>query len=252
MKRWLFSTSAKDIAILYLIFSLISGLLGSAFSLIIRLELSAPGSQYLMNNNQLYNVAISSHGVLMIFFFILPGLFGAFGNYLVPLLIGTPDVAYPRINNLSFWLLPPALVLLLISALCEDGPGVGWTMYYPLSGISSHSGLSVDLLIMSLQLTGISSTLGSINLITTMINMRAPGLTLHKMPLFCWSILTTSILLVLTLPVLSGGLIMLLSDRNWNTSFFAPEAGGDPVLYQHLFWFFGQGWPLLIVKLTLY
>ena len=256
--RWFMSTNHKDIGILYLVVSALVGFIAVAFTVYMRLELMNPGVQYMCMegmrltaagigectpNGHLWNVLITGHGILMMFFVVIPALFGGFGNYFMPLQIGSPDMAFPRMNNLSFWMYVAGTTLAICSVLSPGGndqlgSGVGWILYPPLS--VNEGGMSMDLAIFAVHVSGASSILGAINMITTFLNMRAPGMTLFKVPLFSWSIFVTAWLILLALPVLAGAITMLLTDRNFGTAFFEAQTGGDPVLFQHLFWFFGH------------
>jgi cytochrome c oxidase subunit 1 len=248
--RWFMSTNHKDIGILYLFTAGLLGFISVAFTVYMRMELMEPGVQYMLTEDglpdgNLWNILVTGHGILMMFFVVIPALFGGFGNYFMPLMIGAPDMAFPRMNNLSYWMFVAGSSLAVVSTMISladtssAGVGVGWVLYAPLSTVGSP-GAAMDFAIFAVHVSGASSILGAINMITTFLNMRAPGMTLFKTPLFAWSIFVTAWLALLSLPVLAGAITMLLTDRNFGTTFFDPAGGGDPVLYQHLLWFFGH------------
>jgi cytochrome c oxidase subunit 1 len=234
--RWVFSTNHKDIGTLYLWLSLIMFLVGGVLALIFRMELFQPGLQFLQPD--FFNQLITMHGLVMVFGAVMPAFTGL-ANWMIPLMIGAPDMAMPRMNNLSFWILPFAFAILISTFfLSGPAPNFGWTFYAPLS--TTYGPASTDFFIFSVHLMGISSIMGAINVIATILNLRAPGMTLMKMPMFCWSWLITAFLLIAVMPVLAGCVTMMLTDRHFGTSFFNAAGGGDPLLFQHIFWFFGH------------
>jgi len=239
-ERWLWTTNHKRIGLLYIFFGIFNGFLAILMSMLMRLELTFPGDQILFGEYQFYNMITTMHGVLMLFVVVMPILFGGFGNYFAPILIGAPDMAFPRLNNFSFWILPPSTLLAILSTLVEGGPGTGWTLYPPLSSLQSHSSISIDFLILSFHLAGASSIIAGINFMCTILYFKSEAMYMKDVPLFAWSIIVTSVLVILAMPVLAAAITLLLFDRNFNTSFFDPAGGGDLVLYQHLFWFFGH------------
>jgi len=239
VQRWLMSTNHKDIGTLYITMAVIGGSVGGILSMIMRAQLMYPHNHIVTSGSE-WNSIITAHGLLMIFWMVMPALIGGMGNWFVPMMIGAPDMAFPRLNNMSFWFLAAGFIFIMLGLSIGEGTGAGWTLYPPLDNIQYSPGIATDFSLFSLHLAGISSLLGAINFIATILNMRAPGMTMFKMPLFCWSILVTAFLLLLAIPVLAGAVTMLIMDRNFGTSFFEPSGGGDPVLFQHLFWFFGH------------
>ncbi|OYY05653.1 MAG: cytochrome c oxidase subunit I, partial [Acidocella sp. 35-58-6] len=239
VRRWLMSTNHKDIGTLYITSAVIGGCVGGILSMIMRAQLMYPHNHIVSSGTE-WNAIITAHGLIMIFWMVMPALIGGFGNWFVPMMIGAPDMAFPRLNNMSFWFLVMGFIFVMLGLLIGDGTGAGWTIYPPLDNAHYSPGIATDFSLFSLHLAGISSLLGAINFIATILNMRAPGMTMHKMPLFVWAILVTAFLLLLAIPVLAGAVTMLIMDRNFGTSFFEPAGGGDPVLFQHLFWFFGH------------
>jgi len=239
VRRWLMSTNHKDIGTLYITMSIIGACVGGMLSMIMRQQLMYPHNTIITNGNE-WNAIITAHGLIMIFWFVMPALIGGFGNWFVPMMIGAPDMAFPRLNNMSFWFLAMGFIFVMLGLTLGSGAGAGWTLYPPLDNAQYSPGVATDFSLFSLHLAGVSSLLGAINFIATILNMRAPGMGMHKMPLFCWAILVTAFLLLLAIPVLAGAVTMLIMDRNFGTSFFEPAGGGDPVLFQHLFWFFGH------------
>ena len=238
IKKWTQSTNHKDIGSIYFIFGVWAAFIGIALRNIIRFELSIPSS--LIKRDQLYNSIVTSHAFLIIFFIVIPIIIGGFGNWLIPLFLLACDIAFPRINNARFWLIFSSLRVLFLSIISSQGSGTGWTIYPPLSSLEYHYGSSVDITIFSLHLAGVSSLIRSLNFLSSIIIIRQKSIILEICSLFSWSIIITTFLLLLALPVLAGAITILLTDRNFNTSFFNPSGGGDPILFQHLFWFFGH------------